>query len=324
MFRSIFAVLALSLAAPATTSAHAAEPVDGLAWQWNGQSRTYHIDTTLLMPEWVWIRAVNNLEVRAMEVYMDLVTTCAPEKDHSKRWFMKCKINDFALQPAAMPRDGNLAQGENNPLQQIVDEWKERLVGSHIEIKWMSDGRLSAFRWLDLERRNRRDLENLEIFRQLFMRAFAPMQMRMPKKGSDEGAGSFEEKNPMLIGYPAGLGGVGSVKVLHTFELGEDGLVNITSEGTGSIGHPTSTSAQMSTGVANTFDMTVEASGVFDTKNGFLVSREATIQGEASAGSAVSEGRQALPYVQIYKVQHLDSPEDAPELRENKPTRPKR
>lgn len=323
ILRSLLAAAALTLAT--ATPAAAADPIDGLAWQWNGKSRTYRIESTLLMPEWVWIRALNNLEVRAIEVYYDLVLTCAPQKDGTTKWFITCTVDRFGMEAAAMPRDAQLAEGENSPLQQILNEWKERLEGkAKLEISWTADGRLGYFQWQGLDRRNRRDLENLEIFRQLVMRAFAPVQLRLPKKGSDEGAGQLEEKNPMLSGYPAGVGGVGAVRVVTALAKGEDGLVTLKSTGDGSIGHPTATSPVMTQDVVNTFAMKIDADGVWDPTGGHLVSRTATIEGIASAGSAVSEGRQALPYVQIYKVELVPEGTEAAPVRDTKPITPKR
>jgi hypothetical protein len=323
MIRPLLAAAALALSAIAP--AQAADPIDGLAWQWNGQTRQYHMQSTLLMPEWVWIRSLNNLEVRAIELYLDVLTTCAPEKEGKTKWFVKCKIDAVGIEAAAMPRDAGLAEGEGNALQQILNEWKERLEGkASMEISWTADGRLGYFKWVDLDRRNRRDLENLEIFRQLFMRGFSPLQMRLPKKGSDMGLGAIEEKNPMLVGYPAGVGGVGAVRAVTTLTRDEGSLLKISTRGDGSIGHPTATSPVMTQDVANTFAMTVEADGVWDTAGGHLVSREATIEGIASAGSAVSEGRQALPYIQLYKVQLVAPGDETPPVRETQPIKPKR
>jgi hypothetical protein len=318
--RTLLASLTLGLASPALAN----EPIDGLAWQWNGASHTYAMETTLLMPEWVWLRALNNYEVRAMEIYMDLIVTCAPQKESKKRWFVTCTVLDIGMQASPMQRDEAIATGPDSQLAKILQEWKERLTGAEIEMAWTIDGKMSAFKWNNLDRRNRRDLENTEIFRQLFMRSFSPLQLKFPSKGTDEGTRKFEEKNPMLSGYPAGVGGVGSVRVAHTLRQGEGNTVSITSIGAGAIGHPTATATQVTQDVANTFDMTVQAEAIFDTAGGYMIRREATIEGIPSAGSAVSEGREALPYVQIYKVEHIAPGAEQPAVRETMPIKAKR
>lgn len=323
--RTLAATLVLSLALPAATPAHAGEPVEGLAWQWNDKERQYHISTSLLLPEWVWLRALNNLEVRAMEVYYDMLLTCAPEREGKKRWWVKCKVDDFGLEAAPMPRDENLAKGDNNVVQRILDEWSERLIGkATLEISWNADGRIGVFKWVGLDRRNQRDLQNLEIFRQLFMRAFSAMQIRMPKKATDEGLGQFEEKNPLLSGYPAGIGGVGAVRAITTISPDEGSRVKFTTKAEGAIGHPSSAVPEITTGVVNTFGMTGTAEGIFDTAEGHLISREVEITGIASAGSAVAEGREALPYIQKYTLTLVEPGTEPPPVRKSQPIEPRR
>ncbi|TVQ93400.1 MAG: hypothetical protein EA397_04590 [Deltaproteobacteria bacterium] len=316
--RSFFAAasLALTLCLPAT--AQASEPVEGLAWQWNGMERTYHIESSVFLPEFIWIRALNNLEVRCTETHLDFIATCAPLNEHKKKWLVRCKIDDIALQAVAMSRDAAQAQGPDSNLDKILREWKERLTGTTMEIRWRDDGRLGSFKFTELDRRNRRDLENTEIMRQLFMRAFSVAQVRLPRKGTDDGQGAFEEKNPMFSGYPAGVGGVGAVRVQHRIEPHEDSLVYLRTKGAGSIGHPSATSAEITQEVKNTFNMDVSADGIFDLERGHLVSREAEVEGLATSSSAVSEGIEAPPYIQRYTLKLLTEGDERPELRETK------
>lgn len=315
--RSYLAAAGLALAISLPLSAQANEPLEGLAWDWNGGvERTFHIESSVFLPEFIWIRALNNLEVRASETHLDFVTTCKAAGDHKKRWLVKCKMDDVSIRAVAMSRDAALAQGPNNTLDKILIEWKERLIGTTLEISWRNDGRLGPFKFTELDRRNRRDLENLEIFRQLYMRAFSIAQVRLPKKGTDEGLRVNEEKNPMLVGYPAGVGGVGAVRVQHKFEPHEGSQVYIRSKGSGSIGHPTATSPEITQEVKNTFRMKVTADGLFDLEAGHLLSREAEIEGEATSSSAVSEGMEAPPYIQKYTLRLLGPDDDRPELKE--------
>lgn len=289
--RTVAILAGLALAVPA----HA---TSGLEWQWDEAERVYHILGEVQLPELVWLRAFNNKEVRLSGFRLELMTTCkAAEAAGKKAWEVHCRIDDVSLQAVRFPGD------PPGTTDEILVEWDERLTGKHVELLWRKDGRIRDVGWVDLVRRNRRDGENIEVMRQLMVRAFAPLDLELPKKGDDGGTGAWDQGDTLLLTLPSSGGTVGGTQVTHTIAAEKDGVVKVGTAGEGTISNAQSidtTAGQAN--LANTYKMTLRGEAMFDTGQGHLLKREVLAAGAPTASSNLADAFAGLPYVQAFRV----------------------
>lgn len=305
---------ALTVAATGLAAATPAHATDGLAWQWDvGQARSYHLMGQILLPEFHWLRAFANDEVRINEARIEMVVTCKGHEPAGKKAMeVRCHIDDFALQVVTIP-------GDKGRAQVILDEWDERLTGSDLEIVWTYDGRIQDLGYVDSARRNRRDGDNLEYMRQLLLRAFSPLDLRMPKNGTDKGEGAWVEKAPLVMAFPSTSGSVGTVKLQHQVAAEKGGKVKLQSAGEGTMASAASTTEVAGNEeISNFYQMALTSEAMFDTQKGELVSRQVAAQGNPTASSQLSDGYGGLPYVQAYRVSLLSEGAPPPMLPESK------
>lgn len=305
MTRQLLALV--PLLAVGTLAPAAAHATTGLAWQWEGQSRSYHIQGQIRLPEFVWLRAFNNAEARVFEVRVDLVTTCTPAGSMGKSgWNMECRLDDVGLQAVALP-------GDKGILTPILKEWDERLTGSTVELDWMVDGRIRNVGLGSMDRRNRRDGENIEVVRQLMARSFSGFDLRMPKKGDDKGDGEWVQKAPLVMGFPSTLGTVGTANVVHQVSGSKGSKVKIASKGGGVLANAGNTiEVAGREEIANRYEMSMASEAMWDAEAGHLVRREVASNGTPTASSQIADGYGGLPYVQAYRIDLLTAGEPAP------------
>jgi hypothetical protein len=299
-------------------AAPAGPSTTGLAWNWEGQSRTWHIVSQVKLPEFVWWRALNNDEARVQEVRIDSVLTCRPIGPIGKKgWEVWCRIDDIALSGATLPSD----RGRLDP---IVKEWDTRITGAELEMDWSRDGKISNIGWVGLERRNQRDGENIEVMRQLMSRNLASLDFGLPKHGDDKGAGQWVQKNPLLVHLPSSQGVVGGMSVTHTITAAKETKVKFATSGKGTIASTGSTTT-MSGGsddpgqeaINNFYAMELNSEGLWDSALGHIVRRESVATGTPTSSSVQAEGYAGLPYVQGHRVELITSGTAPPVLGES-------
>jgi hypothetical protein len=304
--------LAALLGAALPIAASAAEaPIDGLAWKWNDKAVRYQIYGTLFVPDWIWLRALNNLEIRVNEVYVEMVTTCSPRTPGKKRWEVRCTIDAIGIQAAALPADSRRSEKATGNLDKILEEWTERLTGTAINTQWSETGRVRSVTLPDLNRMNRRDGENIEIIRQLMVRMLSPLEIGLPKKGTDRGERFWTEKEPLIAGFLSDSGTVGSVPTEHVIDAQRGSQVRIRSQGKGTVSNASQTqSVGGGEQLRNFFEVEFTTETFFDVDAGHMVRREAIFGGTPTASSQLADGFQGLPYLQTYRVQLVAA--DAP------------
>ncbi|TVQ93398.1 MAG: hypothetical protein EA397_04580 [Deltaproteobacteria bacterium] len=317
--------LALFFSLGATTPAFAEqEPVEGLAWNWNDVERRYHIQGSIFVPDWVWVRALNNLEVRANELHIELVATCEATEPHKKRWNVDCNIDAVGLQVAALPRDARRKnETDSSRLDRILEEWKERLTDSTVRMQWRDNGRIRSINLPDLNRMNRRDGENIEIFRQIMVRTFSPLEIELPKKATDKGDRTWTEKQPLIAGFLTDAGSVGNVPTIHQIDAQRGSQVRIASSGKGTVGNAGRTrNVGGQSEIADHFNVEFNTETFFDTEAGHIVRRQVIFGGNPTASSAIADGTAGLPYLQSYKVQLIAADVEPPIVMPTKEVEP--
>lgn len=288
------ALALIGLFAMGSTPAHATE---GIEWQWDDAERTYYIQGQLRLPQFVWFRALNNSEVRVFEARVEMVTTCVPDTALGKKaWELSCTVDDISLQGVPLPADA----GRLTP---IVEEWDERLTGNQVEVQFSKDGRVRNVGFANLDRRNRRDGENIEVMRQLMARMLSPLDMRLPKKGDDKGLNAWSGKSPLVLAFMSNAGSIGGVDVDHQITAQKDGKLKISSEGNGTSANAGAT--QQVAGqeqITDFYKMEMVSEAMFDIQSGQLIKRQVAASGVPTASSQMADGTEGLPYIQAYNL----------------------
>jgi len=312
--RALGSVALLATLGGAATPALAAEGevVDGLEWQWTqGQERTYHIAGQILLPRFIFFNAFNNIDARISEARMELVLGCVGHEQFKRGWEVHCTIDDISLQAVALPAD-------KGRLDKVTAEWDERLTGKTLELELLDDGRVRNVGFGDLTRRNCRDGENMERVRQLMARMLSPLDLRLPKKGTDKGKGGWSQKDAQLTMFPSLTGSVGAVQITHQIAGKKGSKVKLTSGGKGTVGHSETARDVAGQESIDYYALEVVSEAMFDLERGELISRQVLVSGSPTASASIADGTAGLPYVQAYRVTLVSEGDAPPTLPESK------
>lgn len=290
-----------------------AAAVDGLAWQWSeSMARTYHIQSQIRLPRFIFFNSFNNVDVRLVEARLELVTTCKGANALGKSaWELECLVDDISIQGVSLPQDGGR-------LDAVTQEWDERLTGETIQIQFTNDGRIRNVGFQSLARRNRRDGENIERVRQLLTRMYSPLDFRLPKKGSDKGIGAWSHKDALLTGFMSSRGTTGAVQITHEITGTKGDQIKVLTNGTGTVGNIDSAVDVAGQEQIDTYKMQLTTETFFDIAKGEMIRRQAAVSGNPTAGSAIADGAAGITYIQAYALQIIREGEAAPQLPESK------
>lgn len=267
----------LLLGALGSADAAAAE---GLAWKWDGPRR-YWLHTEVGLPGALPFRATENVDVLVHEFALTAATTCSPTRPIGKtKWQITCDIDDAAI--IAVPSDGSTGRA-----QIVVDEWAKTLE-DHASVTFVlgADGRLAQLELDGLDKSNRRTAEIAQTLREMVLRAFATMDLALPKQGSD-GGNEWTQRGAVAMGFLSSTGTIGAAVVRHRVTGAEGGLVEITSTGEGSM-------AQSSDNPV-TFLFDLSGGALFDTATGTLSQRWFQSKAVQSASSVAIGAPSAAP-----------------------------
>lgn len=286
-----------------------ASAADGLQWTWEGPLR-YYLEADVNYPTRLTMMAENNIQSRVWAATTRVVTTCEPVGKAAKRSRqVNCRIDDVAF--AAVPQDTDAAN-----LVEILDATEQMLQGAWVQMEFGFDGRVRSIDLEGLKTKNVNDRvqEIQETTRLILVRAFAALDLELPKEGSDEGK-SWEHAGALAVGFPSMRGSVGSVPVTVQVARESGNLVTMTTKGAG-ISGPGETMA--ATGqLANQYDMQLSGSATFDTAQHALVARQYTVEGTLTASSIMAEGGTGVSYIQKVQLRLLAPDEPAPQIGEN-------
>ncbi|MCB9675078.1 MAG: hypothetical protein H6737_08170 [Alphaproteobacteria bacterium] len=292
MFRTL--LTAVLLAAP--TFAHA---TTGLEWKWSeGQQRRYVINSQTQVSEQFWIKAQDNLDRRILEWKLNIVTTCtATEPIGKTAWSVSCTIDDIAF--AVLPNRGD----DDEKVVQILDEYDEKITGARVVMKMSSDGRVETIDLEDVKhtRSNDRTRQVQETMRLMLVRAFAGLELQLPKKGDDKGK-PWPVRDPLIMDFPSLKGTTGGLEVNAQVSREGSSKVVVEAGGNGTRG-PAIFDQQDR--IANLWDMKVFTRSTFDTEHGELVKSELLAEGTITPSSRLASGTNVSPYVQALKVEHV-------------------
>ncbi|MEZ4318065.1 MAG: hypothetical protein R3F61_11195 [Myxococcota bacterium] len=275
-----------------------AQAADGLAWKWAPeQSRRYVLNSQTQVSEVFWIRAQDNLDRRILEWQLNIITTCTGVEPLGKSAYtVSCSIDDLAI--AARPTNG-----DEDRVIDILNEYDEKITGARIVLKFGTDGR---FETIDLEdvkhnRSNDRTRQIQEIMRLLLIRAYAGLEVILPKGGADKGK-PWKVSDPEIMGFPSLKGTAGGLAVTASVTREQGSKVVIETGGEGTRGPAIYDQRDQ---IRNMWDMRMFSKVTFDMEKGELVKSEMLAEGTITPSSKLASAGTVPPYVQAVNVQDL-------------------
>ena len=294
-------------------SANVAWATTGLAWQWGAEEeRRYFMEAELLLPETVVLSQAENINVRVSEITMTLVTTCRLVPPPGKKSFeLSCSVDDIRLVGAPVRADAGR-------LLPVLDQLDAAMLQAEIQVTMTRDGRVRTVSLEGLEDRLRRLRMIEETMRLMVQRGFAGLDLRMPKKGDDEGR-AWEDSSSLSLGFLTMMGTYGKGLVYHGVTEVDGDVVRIESQGGGvmmpgndqTIVTPDGSSVSRS---RDSYEMVHRGVTLFDVAKGAVVERTYQVTGLPTSSSQIAEGAAGVSYVQNLRVLALDGGQAAPRL----------
>lgn len=238
-------------------SAHAAT---GLTWTWrSAQPTTYRLETVIESPRgqsWV---AEHNAVARSTRAMLRMEVSCVPEPSSTERWAVSCDLTAVDIRGKALP-------GEEAELERILGESVALLSGKSVRLEM---GRRGGIRELDLkgiDTTNSRLAAVIEQSRWMVRRAFAPLDLVLPKSGDDKGKVWRQKGSPMAFELASGRGTAGGVVLKHRVQSVEGERVQIETTGRAAVVD----GATMEAGTSSMLRLTATGRSQFNTVLGVL------------------------------------------------------
>jgi hypothetical protein len=275
--------------------------IDGLEWQWaDGQERRFLMQTEFELSDVMFFNAERNAEIRI--TYFTLVAdiTCSPRLETKSGWELACEIGGVSLSAAPIFQDAER-------LPEVLAEMDEKFETASLEVTMGRDGRVKALGLEGISQRNRRISIIQEVMRLIIGRGIAGLDLQLPPKGTDKDRGLWKQKASMAMALPSNQGTMGGAMTTHRVSSNTDGVVNIVSEGEGTLGAGEMIMVGGVERPRNLFSMTFAGSARFDTVNGHLVERQYIVEGVPTASSVSAEAIDGAKYQQATVIQLIEA-----------------
>ena len=262
-------VLALALAAGVAS----AQP---LAWSWDtSQPVHYHAEITRERYDGDWHVAVQNLEARAHVTNLALDMSCGVVDVLKKGWAMECSFHNVVV-------SGTAFSGEQDKLNTIFEEYVGYMNQASGVFEMSRTGRIKSFDIHTFESSSERESQVIDAMRMLMVRPFALLELELPKSGDDKGKAWKQGGSPLLTQLRSSYGTAGAVIINHSVESSEGTLVQIGTEGRGTVAYGLAVESDGTKNIA--LDLAGAAS--FDNAMGVLVARDSMVVGNFTASAA--------------------------------------
>lgn len=271
-----------------TASASAA---DGLEWEWEGANHRYLLGTTVTLGEPMWVRGTVNRDTRLYGFAIDLVTTCVGESPRGgKAYNVVCTLDDLSVRLESAPTDPGI-------LQSLAEEYEATYEGKPVQFVMRDDGRIRDLDIAGVDTSNRRIDQIHQPFREMIKRTFALLEVRLPRKGTDRGAGSWSEVGTTAMGVPSTMGTMGRAEVTITLGDANGGQQVMDIAAKGIIGPAEMIMVNGTERPRTLYDTEMAGTAVFDTNDHFLVSQSYSLAGVTTSSSMQGQGA-GLAYTQ--------------------------
>lgn len=168
--------------APSQTVEVTADPFarwDGTRWR---------LDSAVVLPLSVPMFAVNNFEIETVGFVVRLTTRCELADRAGPRRRVNCTIQDAAVSLAPRQRTAKKAIA-------VVEEHRERMVGTVVRLQVHQDGRISSLTLGDEVTSPPRARMQFESVRQILWTAFAAFDLQLPDGPLTDGRKFVEESS---------------------------------------------------------------------------------------------------------------------------------
>lgn len=250
---------------------------------WNIEDDTpqrYYVESVTVWPWATWLIAERNLEVRATQIELKMVTRCTPFEHRRRTHEVECIVEDAALIGVAM------RPNEQDSLNTILEEYDGYLTGAKLTYLQRRDGRLLFFGLSGVPNQNRRTSAIREFLRGITRTAMSSLDFQIDPRLSEEGVWvqptnrimefgntwsmSALRESSDTLGQSAttsakAIDNVGAVPVAHMVVKESAENVVVTSYGQGTWGQD--------------FDMWMQGDLLFDTQRGSLQYRSWQVWG---------------------------------------------
>ncbi|MBM4368442.1 MAG: hypothetical protein FJ102_19665 [Deltaproteobacteria bacterium] len=273
--------------------------VPTLAWE-PGKPVHYYLETDIKFGESMLAPARLNHEVRVYATSMRAEATCTPAP-LGKNTELSCTFSylDFELEPSS---------GKSQAVADLVEaDWETYATTAEIDIVLAADGHIKTFDIDGMERKTLKEGYLIELFRAYFMRLFAPLDLKMTSDEKDWIRGWTDKNIGYLLSLPTSTGTSGAGTVKHFVGAERYGLVQILSEGRGTVAQGAAVDTDTNGGLV---DLRVAAEGWIDPEAGTLLFRGFSTDGQrlASSSAGTYEGfinqRSALQRVDAFNADH--------------------
>lgn len=268
-----------------------AQAIEGLQWRIGTEPVRYQIHTRTFLAEVMMLRAELNLDVRIGEFWLDAVVSCVATEPPGKRATpVACTFEDVLLRAEAVAADAER-------LAPVLTEYDQRLTGAVAQFELTHDGRIVGFGLEGVRRNNTRTIDQAETMRLIALRAFAALDLGLPKGGDDKGKGSWTQRESAALWFPSSQGTMGAAQIRHRVVSFTDSEVTLATEARGTLGSGATVMINGAEQPANLFSMNLEGDARFDIAKGQLIERVYTVRGVPTASSINAEGLAGLEYI---------------------------
>lgn len=309
-FRAAVAALALM----GSSAAHATE---GLEWKWEvGAERTFLFQAQVRLAEMLYFPAPLNQDLRVVEFYLAAVSDCRAEAAAGKKaWELRCTFEDVQL--TAAPPEADAGKG----LIEILDAYDQMLLAAEAQLVFGRDGRVRNFDLEGVDASIRRQRVMQEVLRLVLLRAFAGLDLQLPKHG-DDGGKSWRQSETFAMQLPKSMGTMGGIQLDSSVTATDGAVVTIDTVGKGTVSSGESIGAPGEERPRNFFDLEMRSRATFDTAQGVLLSRDYVVSGEPTASSVLATGVAGTAYVQAIHVELIPPNAKVKPLEANAETTP--
>lgn len=290
---------ALAVARPA----HATE---GLGWQWSGDTlRRWLVRAQVELPSAMPVYGLTNVDAQVTSFTLSMVLTCRVKTELGRNaWELGCDIDDASL--SALPVAP--FQGRTLP---VLEAWTAALRDqASLVLTQARHGRLRAVDVLGLPQGTPREQEVALWVRLAVLRALAPLDLELPKRGDDRELGTWRQSDALVFHLPTPTGTSGGARLEHRILAVRDGQVSVALRGGGIVAQGADADGQL----LQTYEATLDGSYRFDTAHGTLLESQYVAEARPTAGSMGAEGVKGFPYVQAAFIRALAPDEVAPAL----------
>ncbi|GEM_PF-2370741 len=273
--RAFFVLLLLCL--PSVASAQ------DMTWRWQDhETVSFRIQTYMqFRPGEVRLYAAKNLKARVEDIALGLEVDCKNTVLTRRAQELECRVRRAEL---------GLGTGstDQDKLEAIATEYAGLLSVALIQVELNREGRVKTLDLEGIPKDTEREGARHELLRMIVGRAFAALEVELPKGGDTRGEPWTQGGLPLAMRLPVTAGTVGKAKVNHTIESQAGDVVTIQTQGQGSAQSGSELEASKAgMGAARVVQTVWVGTSKFDVKRGHLVSNDYRIQGTfTAAGNA--------------------------------------